>query len=615
MVAPEPTSFASDGRRLIVYRCLGTGFVVDEYVFLAVAGLSEFATRVVVEVPGPLEDFVRCRLAEVSADVVVSVRHDEGELGGWLDRCEREGLRFDEVVITDDSWFGPVAPLGPIFARMDPEPLHAWTMTPAGRPGSAAWVALRRPRDSSAAWADLLPATRVACVGDDGGPAAPVISGGGSVAVTGMVVGSAFASPFYPAPDPVVIDSHRLIADGCPLLSVRVFTSSPLLLERHAVIGRDILREVSERGYPPDAVVQHLARTVAPHRLNAALGLLDIPHGRGSSETGTPRVVVLAHFAQEEDSSELLRHISLIPGECDIVATTCVAGSEDGIRTRLLQARASGAGDIEVRRVPSTADHVSAVFVGCRDVLLDRRRDIVIAVHSGRAGGRSANTRRYLTRHTWDNLLASGPHASRMLALFRESRLGLVFPPTPHIGHDTLGAGWDGLLPDSARLARILGIGVPLGAAPLRPAGGMWFGRVEALRLLAAHPWSWEDYQPGAGWDDLGRTQESILAHAAGELGFHVRTVLTAEHAAISHAPLEYKLDQLASTTPGFPVDQVALLDRLGWVGSGSAWDFVRMHLRANHPALIQRLPLIARFARVRRPTHRDDRLDGGESW
>ena len=66
--------------------------------------------------------------------------------------------------------------------------------------------------------------------------------------------------------------------------------------------------------------------------------------------------------------------------------------------------------------------------------------------------------------------------------------------------------------------------------------------------------------------------QERLIAYALGERGFHYRTVLTPEHADISHAALEFTLDQMSSTTPGYPVEQIQFLLRAGRRGGGALW-------------------------------------------
>lgn len=599
MHPPEQTTYPSGGKRLIVYRL---GSIVDDHVLVAVSALRIHASRIVVEFVREPESSDRERLAAVADEVRVAERPEARTIGSVADDLERHGAAFDEVLITDDSWFGPVSPLRPIFERMDATAAHAWTMTPAGKPGAETWVAVRRPRDGRTTWAEMVPHVFDALTADR-----DVEDGAGtSDGAKALVVATAFPSRRYPGPDPVVFDCRRLLAEGCPVLSRRVFTSPPALLERHSVIGRDVLRAASASGYSRAVILQNLARTVAPRRLNANLGLLAITRRGEAARAVAPRVVVLAHFGEGDDPSGFAQRIAAVRGAHDIVATTAVGRNVPMIRSLL----ADAPGVLDVRCVPSGADDVGAAFVGCRDVLRDGGHDVVVKVHAGRRLHESANARRYLARHTWDNLLGSGDQLGRVLAMFEDPGLGIVFPPTPHIGLDTLGSGWRGRDEEAARFARRVGIGVPLGDPPLEPVGGMWIARRSALRLLVEQDWSWEDYLPGKRWDDLARMQESMLAHAAGQLGFHVHTVLTPEHAAISHAPLEYKMDQLASTTPGFPVDQIGLLLRMGWVGSGGLRDFARMYLRANHDSSTAKFPRITRLAeralRVSRPDARE---------
>ena len=568
MAAAERAVFPPGGDRLVAYRVRGAAAPLDDYVLIALRSLGDHAGHVLVLVGEEPEPADRERLAEVCDEILVDPAEDAA-LSAWLEARERDGSPFDEVVLTDDSWFGPVAALGSVWDRMDRVPADAWTMTPAGRPDAGAWISVRRPVGGADAWERRLAQTRRhVAAGTPGGSA-------------DIVVDCAFPDPAE-GDDPVLVQSARLLAEGCPLLARRVFTTAPPVLERHAVIGRALVAVAADNGYPSGAILQNLARTVAPNRLNASLSLLEIPSRRSAAIAPGVESVVIAHFVQGTDPAELVRRIGLIPGDCRVVATAGTAEDERIIRPLLADARGVDAGHIEVRRVPPAADPVSATFVGCRDILLDGRQDIVINLHSGPFPGTTVNARRYLRRHTWENLLGSREHAERVLGLFRDPGLGFVLPPTPHIGVDTLGSGWAGGRGDAERIARLLGIRVPLGDAPLAPVGGMWIGRTAALRVLAGHEWSWRDYLPASGWGSLARTQEALLAHAAGTSGFHTRTVLTAEHAAISHAPLEYKIDQLASTTPGFPADKIALLHRLGAAGDGRARDFVRMNRRAR---------------------------------
>ena len=173
-----------------------------------------------------------------------------------------------------------------------------------------------------------------------------------------------------------------------------------------------------------------------------------------------------------------------------------------------------------------------------------------------------------------------------------------------HIGYATPGRGWHTYRERGIELVEELNIHVPLdGISPLAPLGGMWVARPEALRLLADVDWSYDQFiEPPFGGAQLGKLLERIVPLAAGERGYHTRTVLTPEHAAVSHVSLEYKVDQLSSTTPGYPVEQIQYLHRAGWMGAGGVVAITRMYMRVNLPRTMLALhPVLSPAGRIAR--------------
>ena len=148
--------------------------------------------------------------------------------------------------------------------------------------------------------------------------------------------------------------------------------------------------------------------------------------------------------------------------------------------------------------------------------------------------------------------------------------------------------------------------------------------RPRAMRALTAHKWVYDDYrrEGASGGADLARTQERIIANVAGESGFHCRTVMTERHAALSHISLEYTFDQLASTTPGYPVEQIQFLHRAGWMSAAGPGSFARMYLRFKYPRLARRTDpaldllrrVLVKVKALRRPPRRSpSRAEGGK--
>ncbi len=156
-----------------------------------------------------------------------------------------------------------------------------------------------------------------------------------------------------------------------------------------------------------------------------------------------------------------------------------------------------------------------------------------------------------------------------------------------HIGYATMGRGWALLHPHAERLAKRLGIRVPLDTvSPLAPYGGMWIARPAAFRVMMQRRWTFADYdwKYQRRFGHLAHLQERLISAAAGQAGFSSRTVMNFAHTEIGHTALEYKVDQMFSTTRGWPVEQIGMLHRAGYTGYGGTVALVRMFMRINHP-------------------------------
>jgi rhamnosyltransferase len=415
---------------------------------------------------------------------------------------------------------------------------------------------------------------------------------------------SRFAAESFGTGDPAVFAADRLVRAGSPVLPRAPFVQYPPYLQQHAVIGRELLHVAESEGFVVDEILQNLARTLAPKAMSANLALLEIIQRDAVPIPfeGQLRIAVVMHVSDVTGASEVLARLQALPAGYRLIITT-----SNGVTARRMTEivgaiEAPRYGAFEVRVTPSNKGRdMSDMFIACRDVLLDGSCDIVVKVHARPRKRKTMIMDRYFRRYQLENLLDSEGHVSGILRMFeREPGLGLVFPPMMHIGYQITGRGWVKYRAAAVALTRRLGIAVPLDTvSPNAPFGGMWFARPEALALLARWTWSYRDYNSSRAVD-LGRLQERLVTAAAGELGFHARTVLTAEHAEISHTALEFKVDQMFSTTTGYPVDQITLLQRAGHTGRGGFVGLSRMYLRLNHPHLSRVvLPVMALAERV----------------
>ena len=580
----NPTIFPVDGKRVLFYLFFDGRGIVDDYVVYKLERLRPFAQHIVVIVNGFVTDAGRKRLEAVADDVFEreNVGYDVWGYKAGLDRFGHNRLaEFDELILMNYTWFGPVRSFEPIFEMMDAAEIDYWGMTdhaavtpnPVTMTGTmpshiqSHWIAVRRPMFDSAEWRQYWRDM-------------PRITSYNSSILnhesrfTGHFEGLGFkylvAFPHDDFPGtlhPAFERAQVLIEHGCPVLKRRPFFHDPLYLDREAIIGRWLIDAATAEGYPEELVWQNMARNAAPKILNTNASMLEIlPEVESGYDESRPfAIAAIVHVFYEDMIDELLDRVTTLPTPFDLYITTTDDAKAEHIRGRVTARNEPLVKSLEIRVLPSNRGRdLSAFFIGVKDVLRRRDYDLIVKIHSKKTVQQGASAGYFFKRHQLDNLLNSKAYASNLLALFqREKGLGVAFPPTVHIGYPTLGGAWFGNREPTKELCERLGIRVPLDdISPLAPMGAMWIGRPEAMALLTDIEWAYDEYQSEAEHGDgsLAHVQERIVAYAAAELGFHSRTVMNAEFAAISHTFLEYKLDRLSNPVQGYAIDEARVV-------------------------------------------------------
>lgn len=615
--------FPESGRRVVVYSIWDRRGGVEDFVLHALGALRPHADHLLVVVNGTLSDEARSALGARVDEILV--RENTGfDIAAYQAALTHLGpalADFDELVLCNDTWFGPIRPFAPVFDRMQDRELDFWGMTdhPRLEPNpftgggvlpehlQSFWIAVRRRMHQSSEWKRYWDELPVFASYEDAVQRHEVLFTQ-VFRDAGFTAEAAFPHADYPSDHAALFNADLLLRDGCPVLKRRPFFHYPLFLQRHAVIDRWTLDAVAGYGYPVELILRNLARNVEPKVLNTNAAMHEVlPDVDVAYDPTKPlRTVAILHIFYVEMTESMLDLVDTLPGSYDLIVTTQDTGRAEAIRS-IIAARPHQRGRTEVRVLASNDGRdQSAFLIECRDVLLSGDYDLVVKLHSKKTPQDGFAVGRHFAAQQFRNLLNSPGYTANLVALFqREPGLGLVYPPMIHIGYPTMGRGWWSNKPGFAQWAEKLGIRVPLDEiSPLAPYGSMYIARPEALRPLVEHEWSYAQFGGAEAYQDggLAHILERMPSYAAAELGFHTRTVSTAEYLSISHTSMEFNLDQMSATSPGDLTDRVLLIKRAGYVGEGRLRDFVRMYF-GLHPRVGRRLGWLidphSRFGRI----------------
>lgn len=561
--------------------------IVDRYIPYCLEKLREHVEHIVVISNGPLSSSGRVELERV-ADEVWERDNVGFDVWGYKEALERFGFEelqeYDEVILLNYTFFGPVYPFSEMFDKTDSWDVDFWGITEHGeidphyfasggvlpRHIQSHWLAVRKSLLKSPAfrhyWATMpLIKTYDQSVDRHEARFAKYFEERG---FTWDVV---YRREDFPGDNPILDDVVQITMERCPILKRRTFFHDPLYMSDHAIIARDVIDILEKTSdYPLELIWDNVARTMEPrvvatnfslHRIYSdALEVTEEERAR----TREMRALVVLHCYYVDMIDELMDYADRLPCERHVVVTTDTAD-----KRALLEAALSARGvtSYEVRVTESNAGRdVSAFLVGCADLLRSDDYDIVMKLHSKRSPQDGPVVGGWFKRHLFGNLLHSENYAVNVVNLFAERpELGMVIPPIIHIGFPTMGQGWFLNKEPAAALCEKLGIRTPLDeSTPLSAFGSMFIARPRALRALVDADLTWSDFddQP-YGDGSIAHVIERLFTYSSLGAGMPVYTVQSTELASINYQFLEFKLQSLSQGLPGTVMQQRAYLERL----------------------------------------------------
>ena len=559
-------------KRIGIYSFFDKDGIVDGYVEYFLRDFYNNVDELVIVSNGRLRASERDKLAYFTTRVIERVNEGFDIWGykagmdyvGWERLCE-----FDEVILANNTMLGPIYPLSDMFESMAGKDLDFWGITrhyafdfdPYGYTEygyvpehiQSYFMVFRKSMVSSYDfqdyWNDLpMLATYEEAVGYH------------ETCFTKRFADKGFLWDTYVDtedmktlnPFPLMVYPKELIRDKkCPIFKRRTFFQPYDWVLENSVgqAASDLMKYLEEEtDYPVDLIWDNLLRTCHQEDLVRNMGLTFPLSSLYSSsdceaEIKKNRVALVMHLYYEDLLAESFSYACAMPETTDVYITT----NSDEKKTLIEDYFKKGKfHHLEVRVIANRGRDVSSILVGVKDVIMNY--DIACFVHDKKTSQvKPGSVGEGFSYKLFQNTLYNKTFVANVIDTFiKNPRLGILSPPMPvHADYFSLvGNEWGPNYRITRRLAKELGLKVPMdpNKIAIAPYGTFFWFRPEAMKLLYAKDWQYEDFPPEPNKTDgtILHACERIYSLSVQAAGYYPGILLSDHMASLEYTALNY---------------------------------------------------------------------------
>ena len=513
-------------KRLGIFLFYSPRGILYDYVSYLLADISTCLDRLVIVCNGYIDADSKKTLQQFSDTVVV--RPNEGfDFAAWkegiLDICGfDEGKGYDELVLFNDSFFGPLYPFREVFQKMDEQvELDFWGMTSHGavlrkngedRPRyiQTYFIVCRKRMICSEAfehyWSTLTPcatfsqhvetiASRFTHHFEQEGFRWSVYTP--TFDLESEDISKNVSHHMY--------NSYEMVARrGLPIIKRKTFTMPLRAFMQYSdcVTLRETLSYIDhETTYDVGMIWRYLLANYSLSTIFEALCLRRVlPDSvvAGKQPKSVPagvRAAVIVHLYYPDLFAHYIDVLREVPRGIDIYITT---SSEDKKREIESLAESARLQNATVRVVDNRGRDLSALLVGCRDVF--DRYDYICFSHDKKVGiSQPVQQGRMFAHLIFDEMLASCEYICGVLELLEQNPyVGLVVSLRPYAGtafKSFRSKFWTVNYDQTISVLSRLGLSVPTSKGDdCLSVGSAFWCRTKALAPLFAEEWSVDDF-------------------------------------------------------------------------------------------------------------------------
>ena len=440
---------------------------------------------------------------------------------------------YDEIILFDDSVFGPLHPLAAVFNQMAGRDCDIWSISTS----DYYFIGLRPSVFMQDGFREIL-----ARYPNDGFTEALAHLIKAKNYQLSTYADTTALDTDYDKHDHYLVSPHTLIKDfQIPFLKKEIFSQNLNLSVSMREETRAAFAFIEHSpDYDMDLIWRHIIKTCNMVDIKRNLSLNYILPAKvkiADYHNGGERVAIIVHLAYPALMEDCFSYLTRVPEYCDIFVTTYDPGMRHQIDERLAMFTRH-----ETKKsilVTNRGRDVSALLVGCKEII--GNYDIICFTHDKKtAGGRGpmAVGRSYFY-NIWENTLKSREYINNILWTMQENpRLGLLSPPQPlHYGYINIrGKEWTNCYQGLNEWAQKLGLKCDIDPDkhPFSLSTAFWC-RTKAIKKLLDYPFAYEDFppEPMATDGELGHYLERLFMFVAQDAGYYTAMASNNEYAAL----------------------------------------------------------------------------------
>lgn len=527
-------------RRCAIYAVTGNDEIVDGYKLKELEELKKVSKFVLTVCSSNIPEKEEKKLRKYS-NFVLKLKNNSDTQSAYLNALLylklAPAFNFDQIVMMDDSVFGPVYPLYSVFNKMkEKREVDFWSITKRKDNFPDTYFIVL----NSAILMDKYLCNDIKYCLKKPEPLTKFVNN--------LLKKYSYQS---------VLEMEDLLSlSDCPFEELPYFLlkykKCPFINEKHFYNGYKNVFKINfhdqvnkilpflqeETDYNVEVIWKRILRVGNMADIKNQLNLnyvLSSVETKSTSGNGQ-KIALILHIYYEDLAKYCRSYIENMPQDTDVYVTV----PDEKKLEKVKEAFVGIEYKIEYRITGNIGRDVGPFIVGCKDIV--DNYDLVCKVHDKRVYQvKPMSIGESWSYKCFENLLKNKTFVNNVIEKFKtEPFLGLMMPPAPIHGpyYPTIGFGeWGVNYEIAKKVYKSLNLHVPISEdkEPVAPLGSMFWFRTKALKPLFAHEWKYEELpkEPIPVDQTILHAIERIYPFCAQEAGFYSAWVMVDSYAKI----------------------------------------------------------------------------------